>query len=288
MLVVPVGVLAAAKPSAAEDPKIYLPLIQMNVVDIVEAMVLLPSGEFQMGCDPEHNGGYTCHMDYELPLHTVYLDAYKIDLTEVTNAEYAKCVDAGMCTLPSNTSYYNDPAYRTHPVVYVNWPQADAYCTWEGKRLPSEAEWEKAARGGSDTRAFPWGDQSPDYTLVNFSDLDCDVTYPNPNPLCVRDTTPVGSYPAGASPSGALDMAGNVWEWVNDWYSPSYYSTYPADGWPPNPRGPDYGMWKILRGGGWSFGGSHQRVAGRYGSIETWSESNFYIGFRCASSLPGN
>jgi len=223
--------------------------------------VYVPAGEFLMG-SPDGVGDYDEH-----PQHTVYLDAFWIMQTEVTNAQYAKCVAAGVCNAPDN-SRWQDAAYADHPVTDVDWDQASEYARWVGGRLPTEAEWEKAARG-TDGRTYPWGEEQPDQSRANCCDF-------------VNDTTPVGSYPAGGSPYMALDMAGNVWEWTADWYDSRYYSQSPAQ----YPTGSASGEWRVLRGGAFWNDTEDVRVAYRR-RLNPYSLSGL-LGFRVASSSPGS
>jgi formylglycine-generating enzyme required for sulfatase activity len=185
--------------------------------------LFVPGGEFPMGSEIEPD---------EMPQHMVDVASFWIGQTEVTNAQYARCVEAGECTAPRNDEW-SDAAKATHPVTYVDWSQASAYAAWVGGRLPTEAEWEKAAHG-TETRNFPWGDAVTDEQRLNFNSPQGPVA--------------VGSYPAGASPYGALDMAGNVEEWVADWYAPDYYSEAPYA----NPTGPADGRFHIVRGGSYT------------------------------------
>jgi len=220
-------------------------------------MVVVLEGEFIMGSDAGDRD--------ESPVHMVYLDTYYIDKYEVTNASYSECVEASVCDLPFTwpekpvTTYINDPQYAQHPVVYVNWNMAKAYCEWRGARLPSEAEWEKAARG-TDGRIYPWGNEFDEKTYcdyANYSALTFDEhgNYSDQAVLCVGGTSPVGSYENGISPYGAYDMAGNAWEWVADIYSEQYYASSPAV----NPLGPESGGYRVLRGG--AFYTNHNSIS---------------------------
>jgi formylglycine-generating enzyme required for sulfatase activity len=208
--------------------------------------------------------------DYERPRHVVYLDAFWLDQTEVTNAEYALCVAASKCQPPargaSNTrpTYYSDPAYAAFPVIGVSANAAANYCAWAGKRLPYEAEWEKAA-AGLDNRVYPWGLSDPTCLLANAGG-------------CQEDTSTVGSYPAGASPYGVLDMAGNVREWVRDFFSLDYYQYSPED----NPQGPLTGSAIVTRGG--SFADPFTRLLIYNRDHEKPTVTRDDLGFRCAAT----
>jgi formylglycine-generating enzyme required for sulfatase activity len=262
----------------------------------VGSMLLVPAGPYQSGCDPEHNAGLKCEFESgrQSYLQTITLDAFQIDKYEVTNQNYAQCVASGICTPPGDVSsptrpdYYTNPQYGGYPVMHVDWQQAQEYCAWVGTRLPTEAEWEKAARGASDTRPFPWGDAAPTCELVNFGGTDENdggTALPFGLQPCVGDTTMVGSYPAGVSPYGALDMAGNVREWVADWWhSSGQYLFLSAN----NPLGPATGEARAMRGGDWkapmvgvAFRANASSPFSTYNNI---MDSDYFIGFRCAAS----
>jgi formylglycine-generating enzyme required for sulfatase activity len=241
-------------------------------------MRLVPSGTFLMGSNDqfvqnavrmcrESGGNDPCvysEFSNELPEHAVDVDAFYMDVTEVTNARYRACVDAGDCAAPSNRRYFNAPQYDNFPVVYVSWYDARQYCLSVGERLPTEAEWEKAALS-NDSRPFPWGHV-------------WDPARTNSEEQGGNRLRPAGQFPSGASPFGILDLSGNVWEWVSDWYDPLYYQDSPID----NPQGPPEGSDKVLRGGGFSNFVHYVRTTNR--GFEPPGSSSTYRGFRCAVS----
>ncbi len=206
----------------------------------------------------------------EFPAHAVTLSEFTIDVTEVTNERFKACVDAGCCDPPSydgsytgREPYYGNPQYAQYPVIFVTWDQARQYCEGLEKRLPTEAEWEYAARG-DDGRTYPWGSGPPDDSLANFDSAQN------------GDTEAVGDYPDGASPFGALDMAGNIWEWVADWYDVDYYGSSPGT----DPTGPESGVFRGARGG--SFGSGATTLYSFYRMSYLPNESFGNLGFRCA------
>ena len=236
-------------------------------------MVLISAGEFEMGCQDDECA------DDEIPDHDVSLDGFYIDKYEVTNLRYAAFLNSQGNDCYSYKCYSEEesysrinqagetwavaPGYEEHPATYVTWYGAGAYCEYLGKRLPTEAEWEKASRGGLEEKKYPWGDTEADCTYANFHG-------------CLDNTVAVGSY----SPNdyGLYDMSGNVWEWASDWYDFSYYETSPYS----NPTGSNSGpfFFKVLRGGSWKSNSEHLRSANR----DRYCPDFHYwvgVGFRC-------
>jgi len=241
-----------------------------NRFDIGIEWVEIPSGSFQMG-DNFNEGNSD-----ERPVHSVYLDAYYISKYEVTFDQYDTfCEETGR-NKPDDRGW----GRGDRPVIYVDWNDAKDFCDWlsqktgEDIHLPTEAQWEKAARG-TDQRRYPWGNGEPNGNRVNFADINTDFKWKDKS---VNDgykyTAPVGSYPAGKSPYGVHDMAGNVWEWCQDWYDSDYYDYSPSH----NPQGPSSGSPRVTRGGSWYNNASPLRSAYRYSF--TPSLSNSSVGFR--------
>ena len=269
----------------------WLACSEVEVAQPPEGMVLIPAGTFQMGST-------TGDVD-EVPVHTVELDAFYIDQHEVTNAKYQAFVAATGHPPPRGIGYtavyellkndyepWNDPGFNhpDQPVTTVTWFDTTAYCEWVGKRLPTEAEWEKAVRGGLEGARYPWGDTEPGNTSANFADSQTEFEWRSPD---VNDgflfTAPVGTFPPNSY--GLFDMAGNVWEWCADWYSPTYYSDVQgAENPPRNPTGPDTGERRVLRGGTWYRAVHTIRNAERVSDFPNSSLN--VVGFRCAMDPP--
>lgn len=234
-------------------------------------MVFVPGGAFMMGSSASDPDAY----EIEQPQHEVRLDGFWIDKTEVTNAQYTLCVEAGICESPANSEDFNNG--NNYPVVNVSWQNAADYCSWVHGQLPTEAQWEYAARGG-DGRIYPWGNNF-DGTKLNYCDATClldwqDVMQSDGH----EEVSPVASYsPSGNSWVGAADMAGNVWEWTADWYATHYYETLTSP--IANPTGPASSKWKVLRGGSWRSTQRYMRSANRING-EPEARAND-VGFRC-------
>jgi len=220
-----------------------------------EGMIYIPSGSFMMGSGEL----------FEEPVHKVYLDGYYIDRYPVTNAQYYRfCKETGH-NYPEHLKYKMPKSLENHPVIGVSWEDAEAFASWAGKKLPTEAEWEKSARG-TDGRIYPWGNEF-DPEKCNFNS---------------KGTTPVDKYPEGASPYGVMGMVGNVWEWVQDWWDDNYYKNAPAD----NPQGPFTGKYSVLRGGSWEERSLFNiRASVRVGNIPSGKDND--MGFRCVRQVSG-
>jgi len=264
------GVQLTKKNTSPNKSEKHTPLLSTEMGKDRTLMVLVPEGEFFMG-DPDEDD---IHYD-ENPLHKVYLDAFWIDCYEVTNYLYKRFVDEtgypyphvdADWAIPYNWENGNFPPGKgNYPVVLVSWKDAAAYAEWAGKRLPTEAEWEKAARGGLVKKQYPWGDKT-DETDANYF---TSITTKN-------KMKPVGTlYP---NPYVIYDIAGNVWEWCADWYGKTYYRRNPYK----NPQGPEKGRYRVFRGGSWINTREFLRCSERARNVPIYR--SYIIGFRCAKS----
>ncbi|MEK9142142.1 MAG: SUMF1/EgtB/PvdO family nonheme iron enzyme, partial [Nitrospirota bacterium] len=248
--------LAAERARAATDQaKAAIPVEPQEM-----PMTLVPAGEFTMGSNQGE--------DDERPARQVYLDTFSMDKFEVTVGMYATFLKATGIDAPPDWQVMNQPAHQKRPVVKVDWSDANTYCRWAGKRLPTEAEWEKAARG-TDGRLYPWGNDPPDRLRANYGKEEW-----NDHQALV----PVGTLHDGQSPYGIYDMVGNVWEWTSDWYDKNAYKNSQTR----NPKGAASGESKVLRGGSWLNDPRNLRSANRY--VNKPTNRNFLIGFRCAKT----
>ena len=273
----PAGPVTVSLAHPDKDPKTGLAPAsqdsQESRFDRRAEMALVPAGFFMRGS--ARGGG----AEGEHPRRRLFLDTFQIDMTEVTVDAYARCVDAGACTIPARSGLacggegftYEQEGAGGHPVNCVSISQARDFCAFVGKRLPTEAEWEKAARGDRDAREYPWGDEEAtcERACLRGEDRECPT----------RGTCPVGTHPTGASPYGVQDMAGNVWEWVSDWYKLDYFEEAPER----NPTGPQEPTGeRVVRGGSYDDIALYQRLAYRFDVKEPDTWAYVYIGFRCA------
>jgi formylglycine-generating enzyme len=254
LTVTPLIAAAGKEPSMEKDPV---------------KMVTIPAGPFIRGSAPDEG------RPDELPRRKIYLKAFAIDMYEVSNSHYIKFLDETLHKAPMNVfaerPFNEEEGIANLPVVQVTWHDAVDYCFWAGKRLPSEAEWEKAARG-DDGRLYPWGDEPPTPQTANY-DRDWEEK---------RTFVEVTALPEGQSPYGLRNLAGNVREWVQDWYGSEYYASAPEK----NPNGPETGILKVLRGGSWKSFDSDLRAASR--GKGGFALKTHGIGFRCARDIgPG-
>ena len=259
----PTAVAAAQTPGGDEKPARTQPASDTTTVRATDgmAMVLIPAGEFVMGSDESP-------FPAERPAHTVTLDTYFMDRTEVSNAQYRECLEAVVCSEP--TAWQDAVWSNDEQPALVTWSQAQTYCQWVGGVLPSEAQWEKAARG-TDGHQWPWGDEFEAGRANLGGDMDG-----------FGFTSPVGAFASGASPYGLLDMAGNAAEWVADWYASDYYAHSAAE----NPPGPSSGEQRVYRSSIANAGGGPEkcRCVARYAGDP--EHSKWTYGFRCTVSRP--
>ncbi len=286
-----VGAVAPPTPKPAKEPPTARPTgatpaplgaTQLDGGPAGLDWVVIPRGTFSMGS--------TEGDDDQKPVRQVTVDRFGMAKTETTVAQYGRCVTAGSCSVPEECQWgpgfrtYGEDGKASHPVNCVTWFQARDFCQWAGGRLPTEAEWEYAAKG-TDGRRFPWGNMGPDkdpQRVGNFADASAEALKPDWTFIAGYDdgyagTSPVGSFAAGRSPFGLDDMAGNVWEWVIDWHGE--YDISATD----NPTGPNTGEFRVYRGGSFFYGDVRDlRAAARYCDAPSYAAA--YLGFRCARS----
>ena len=230
-------------------------------------MAYFPAGEFEMG-SPDEEGKASEH-----PRHNVYLDAFYIDKYEVTFKDFEEYLAANPKQHPTITGWYDRkarPDMVNNPIFGLQWKRCKKYCEWKKKRLPTEAEWERTAKG-IEKRKYPWGDEPPDDQRANFGNC-CFIN---------RGTvlSQVGSFDQGKTPQGVFDLGGNVAEWVYDWYDKNYYKKGPYK----NPKGPEKGKYHVIRGGAWNSLPVYLRSSSRYGDSD--AKDYYGIGCRCAKSV---